>query len=221
MPRRGSRRRTLVLDGEPWRDVPSDVVSEAGLKPGADVDPGSVGPALAEFELRCARDRVVRLLTYRDRSTSDLSERLAEDGYLPETVASVLERLTTLGLVDDERFARSFARSLTQARGLGRSRALRELTSHGVEPVLAGAALDEALPVERERAAAGVLARTLAARSGATRDKVAGRLARRGYAPRVALEAARGAFDDLETAVSEDLWDDAKPTDAQDGLDGL
>ena len=217
VPRRGSRRRTLVLDGEPWRDAPSELVSEAQLRVGAEIDPGELSERLAEIEPRCARERAVRLLTYRERSTKELADRLREDGYLPETVTAVLERLAAAGFVDDDRFARSLARNLTQIRRLGRSRATRELTAHGIDPQLAEEALDEALSVDDESAAAGELARTLALKTGATRDRIASRLLRRGYAPRVALSAAREAM----SAVDEDPWDGSDPAGAQDGLDGL
>ena len=217
VPRRGSRRRTLVLDGEPWRDAPSELVSEAQLRAGAEIDPGELSERLAEIEPRCARERAVRLLTYRERSTKELADRLREDGYLPETVTAVLERLAAAGFVDDDRFARSLARNLTQIRRLGRSRATRELTAHGIDPQLAEEALDEALSVDDESAAAGELARTLALKTGATRDRIASRLLRRGYAPRVALSAAREAM----SAVDEDPWDGSDPAGAQDGLDGL
>jgi regulatory protein len=221
VPRRGSRRRTLVLDGEPWRDAPSDVVAEARLKQGSDVDPTELGRMLADIEPRCARDRAVRLLTYRERSISDLGDRLAEDGYLPETITGVIERLVSVGLVDDERFARAFARSLTQIRRLGRSRAARELAAHGIEPRLASEALDEALSVDDEMSAAVALARSLAARPGVTRDKIAGRLARRGYTPRIALEAAREAMSEAEDASAGEPWDVHDAVPAPDGLDGL
>ena len=219
--RRGSRRRTLVLDGEPWRDVPSDVVSQAHLKQGSEVTPEELSSRLEEIAPRCARDRAVRLLTYRERSVSELSDRLSEDGYHPDTVSGAIERLTSIGLVDDERFARSFARSLTQIRGLGRSRAARELASHGIAPDLAADALEEALPPEDEQAAANDLALKLACRSGATRDKITGRLLRRGYAPRVAIAAAREAMQSPESDAADHPWDDRDGSAARDGLDGL
>ena len=221
VPRRGSRRRTLVLDGEPWRDAPSDVISEAHLKPGAEIEPDDLSERLAEIEPHCARDRAVRLLTYRERSMKELSDRLHEDGYLPATVAEALERLAVAGLLDDDRFARSLARNLTQIRRLGRSRAARELTAHGIDPLLAEEALDEALSVDDESAAAGELARTLAVKTGATRDKIASRLLRRGYAPRVALTAAREAMSAVESAVDEESWEGSGPDGPSDGLDGL
>ena len=221
VPRRGSRRRTLVLDGEPWRDVPSDVVSEAHLKADAEVDPGDLAARFVEIEPRCARDRAVRLLTYRERSVKDLTDRLEQDGYLPEVVSAAVTRLVDVGLVDDERFARSLARNLTQIRRVGRGRASRELSGHGIDPELAADAIDEALSVEDEVAAARDLARSLSSRTGATRDKVASRLLRRGYAPRVALTAARDAMDEFESAGDDEEWEDPEGERAPDELDGI
>jgi regulatory protein len=192
------------------------VVSEAHLRAGDEVDPGELRERLAGIEPGCARDRAVRLLTYRDRSRTELRERLAEDGFLPETVSAVVDRLTDVGLVDDERFARSFARSLTQIRHLGRSRASRELAARGIDPELAAEALDEALSVEAEEAAAGEFSRSLARRPGATRDKIAARLARRGYSPRVALSAARQAMEASESESDPDRWPGPDPCDGED-----
>jgi regulatory protein len=220
VPRRGSRRRTLVLDGEPWRDASADVLAVAHLEQGSEIDPADLQDTLAAAEPRCARERAVRLLTYRERSVAELRERLADDGYLPETIDGAIERLASAGLVDDERFARSFARNITQIRRLGRVRALRDLISHGVDPDLATSALDEALPIEDEYLAARDLARALAGRPGVTRDKIAGRLVRRGYAPRVALTAAREAM--LEADERADgSWEEGESDGPADGLDGL
>ncbi len=221
VPRRGSRRRTLVLDGESWRDVPSEVVSEARLKADTEVDPTDLCARFSEIEPRCARDRGVRLLTYRERSVKELTDRLTEDGYLPEVVSATVTRLVDVGLVDDERFARSLARNLTQIRRLGRGRAARELAEHGIDPELAAEALDGALSLEDEGAAARTLARSLASRTGATRDKVASKLLRRGYAPRVALTAAREAMDEVDSVGRHESWEESEGEQAADGLDGI
>lgn len=216
--RHGSRRRTLLLDGEPWRDVPLDVIARAHLDVGQQIDSDVLLEVLAAFEPSSARDRAVRLLTYRERSVSELRERLAEDGYSLGVIDSVVERLREIGLVDDERFARSFARNLTQVRGLGRMRAQRELASRGIDAALTTDALDDALPLEVEARTAAMLARVFAARTGATRDKVAARLARRGYSASIALSAARDAIESAAHDGNEEVWP-APDTDSEDGLD--
>lgn len=202
--RRGSKLRQVFLDGEPWREASSEALAQAGLHVGDEVDAADVETRLAAVEPVAARERALRLLTYRERSVATLEARLIDDGYPPEVARAVVADLCRVGLVDDERFAHSLARTLTQARGLGRARVLRELAQAGIWEELALVAADEALPQEAEIEAAERLAARAAARSGATVDKVAARLLRRGYRPAVALAAARAALDAAGRPARED-----------------
>ena len=74
---------------------------------------------------------------------------------------------------------------------------------------LSRASLDEALPPDAELEAAATLAHALAARPAATVDRIAARLARKGYSPAIALRAARAAFATLERDAADDAgeWD--------------
>jgi regulatory protein len=203
-PRRGSKVRELMLDGEPWRVACSAAVAKLGLAVGVDVDPTELEARLAAVEPVCAREQALRLLTFKERSVAGLSGRLTDEGY-PEAVSRlVVNDLVRIGLVNDDRFARAFARTLTHVRGLGRTRALRELAQAGIADDLALRAVDEALPLEDEAATARRLAEAAASRPGATVDKVAGRLLRRGYRPGVALGAARAALESAGRQGAED-----------------
>lgn len=195
-PRRGSKRRRLLIDDDPWRETSSEVVARLELAEGDSVELTELDDALAQIEPACAKERAIRLLTYRERSSADLAKRLLDDGY-PEPVAhSVVAGLADLGLVDDARFAASLAHSRS-SRGMGRTRALRDLAAAGIDEETALAAVDEALPPEDESASARVLAGKAASRRGATVDKVASALLRRGYRPALAFAAAREAIGEL------------------------
>lgn len=192
---RGSKRRTLVVDGEPWRCVSAAVVRELGLRSGDTIDIGDLEKQIAEAALRLARERALRLLAARERTTSELLKRLLEDGYDEATSRATVERLADTGLVNDERFAEAMARSLIVSRGLGRGRALRELTRKGVGDELAASALDELAAPEGESRRAGDAARRLV-RAGDSVPRLAARLARRGFAPGEAFSAARETLPD-------------------------
>jgi regulatory protein len=209
-PRRGSKVRLIVLDDEPWRTTSADVVARLELEAGAEVDLADLAVRIGETELSCAREKAIRLLTYRERSAAGLRGRLMEDGYSETAAAAVTTDLERIGLIDDERFAHALARTLTQARGLGRGRVSHELARAGISEDLAAEVLEEALPPDAELDAARRLARVAAARPGATRDKVASRLLRRGYRPAVALAAARIELDDALTRESDDSGDSAE-----------
>jgi regulatory protein len=203
--RRGSRRRQLYLDDQEWRAVSADVVRELGLRVGHIESLDDLSTHIDAAEPRLARDRALRLLTYRDRSVDDLSCRLSDDGYPSETATRVVGDLVRVGLVDDARFAASTARVLATIRGFGRLRILRELDAHGIDPEMAAAAVSEALPEELELESALRLARAMAARPGADVSRVAARLARKGFAVALSLRAARQVLGESRVDDGSDL----------------
>jgi regulatory protein len=142
-------------------------------------------------------ERALGLLAVRPRSRRELERRLLHAGFEDTEVADVLGRLERVGLIDDEAFARGLAE---QAFGNRRSgvRAVREaLASKGVAPATSAAVIRELGGDEEERALE--LARSRATRLGGLPQEKAyarlvGLLARRGYAPGVARDAARVAL---------------------------
>ena len=91
-----------------------------------------------------AYGRAVKYLAYRARSEAELRTRLARAGFAPAAIAPVLEKLRALKFLDDEAFARGFARARIEDRGYGPLRLERELRQKGVAPALVGRILDEA-----------------------------------------------------------------------------
>jgi regulatory protein len=204
-PRRGSRRRVLHADDQEWRSTSADVVKAIGLREGHVEPLDDLSDRLDAVEPRLARERAYRLLAYRDRTARELRERLEEDGYPSPVGAALVADLVRVGLVDDDRFARTTARTLATIRGFGRVRIVRELEARGVDPSLAVAATTDALPLEDEEASALRLARALASRPSADVARVATRLARKGFAPAIALRAARQALADGPDGDAPDL----------------
>ena len=203
-PQRGSRLREIVVDGEPFRTTSLDVIRALGLRAGTIMPPEELAARLDTEEPRIARERALRLLGYRDRSSTDLRARLVADGFTSRVAADVVADLSHVSLVDDDRYAASTARNLTSVRGFGRSRARRVLLSQGVDAQTADRAVSEALPAEAEEEAARSLARALARRPDASTERVATRLARRGYPTALALRLA-------QEAVAEAGGDDMPP----------
>ena len=86
----------------------------------------------------------LRLLTYRDRSTTELAKKLRERSFDNNEIESVLKRCIELGYLDDERFATSRARALVNSGRAVGIRALNELRRAGLDQGLAEKALAEA-----------------------------------------------------------------------------
>jgi len=83
------------------------------------------------------------LLESRARSVADLRRRLVTAGYRPTLVEDALGRLTELGFLDDEAYARAWVESRDRARPRGEHALRRELALRGVERPLIDTVLDE------------------------------------------------------------------------------
>ncbi len=147
-----------------------------------------------------AREIALRQLTVRARSRAELGRALARKQVPDEVAKTVLDRLTEVGLVDDEVFARDWL-----AAGVRRQRSRRallaELAEKGVERDVAEAAAAE-LDSERDYAVARAYAERKAAGLGrvdptARYRRLASALARRGFPAGVVAQVTREVLADL------------------------
>ncbi|HEY7828537.1 MAG TPA: regulatory protein RecX [Candidatus Limnocylindrales bacterium] len=102
----------------------------------------------------------LRFLEVRSRSVEEVRRRLSQAGYRPELIAGAIERLVTIGLLDDALFARLWIESRDRARPRGEAALRRELSLRGVDREQINAALEERRDVAeaaaQERAVAGL-----------------------------------------------------------------
>jgi SOS response regulatory protein OraA/RecX len=161
----------LLVDGEPWRTVPDEVVVRCGLRADLELD----RPLLRRLrrELRHAEAIAVagRTLRRRDLSTRRLAERLETAGVPREAERSALLALAEARILDDERLAKARASTLAE-RGWGNAAIAARLESEGIGEADARTAL-AGLPAEPTRA------RTVS--QGLSRPKAWALLARRGF----------------------------------------
>jgi regulatory protein len=78
-----------------------------------------------------AMDAALKLLSFRARSESELSDRLGQKGFSHEVITSVLGRLRELGFINDKNLARDLVESQRRS-GRGDHRIRRELIKRGV-----------------------------------------------------------------------------------------
>ncbi len=88
------------------------------------------------------RNSAYRLLSRRDHSERELQLKL-ERRFEPETVTTVIENLRAQDLVNDRRFAKSFARQLLAKGPCGERLIQRKLGLRGVAPAIIDQTLDE------------------------------------------------------------------------------
>ncbi len=84
-----------------------------------------------------------RFLEARARSVVEVRRRLTVAGYRPDLIEGAIARLLTIGLLDDEAFARHWVESRDRARPRGEMALKRELRLRGVDPEVIAATLDE------------------------------------------------------------------------------
>lgn len=147
---------------------------------------------------------------------------LARRGVPDDVVQSLLDRFEEVDLVDDEQFSRMWVRSRHTGRGLSRRALAQELRQRGVAEGTIREAVEEIGPGDELAAARDLVRRRLPALCGddplrRTR-RLAGMLARKGYAADVALQAIR---EEAEAAgLDDDPPVEAGPDGSQEDLTG-
>jgi regulatory protein len=95
-------------------------------------------------------EAAARFLEARSRSVIEVRRRLTSAGYRVELVDGAIERLTELGMLDDEAFARAWVESRDRARPRGERAIREELRLKGIDR----ATMDVVLAERRDAAAA-------------------------------------------------------------------
>jgi regulatory protein len=108
------------------------------MKPRTDGEPST--------DVGAAREAALRLLERTRRTRIDLARRLKDKGFAPGTIDEVLERLASVGLVDDVEYARAWLAGRWGRRPSGWRRLEQELRQRGISAetaALARARLEE------------------------------------------------------------------------------
>lgn len=155
----------LSLDGEYIATVNADYWFTCGIKSGEEISPEQLEELLSESSRRKMMNKALDLLSMRDYSRRELSDKLVTKawekrdqkdldlGTLKAQASDICDRLEELGLLDEERFARSYVDELLRRKHLSESGLKTALIQKGVaretiEVVLADLEVD---PVEQVR----------------------------------------------------------------------
>lgn len=189
--------------------------SASGLRParrGAEGGPGAPGASASSRPPAAgsdgepdphdvARKIVLRQLAMGPRTRRQLEDKLRDRGCEQQVAARVLDRMTSVGLVDDEAYAEMFVRSKQETKGLATSALRHELRQKGVSDEVVDAALAEVDPDHEKEQARDLVARRLRTMRGLDREvqtrRLAGFLARKGYGSGVSYQVIREALDEL------------------------
>jgi len=152
-----------------------------------------------------ARSIALRLLTGAPRSRAELAEAMARKDVPDDVAAAVLDRFTTVGLIDDAEYAQMLVRSGHADRGLARRALELQLRRKGIDDELVANALGT-LDADQEEATARELARRrLASMSGLAGEvrarRILAMLGRKGYPTGLAVRIVRELVDDENSGI--------------------
>ena len=122
--------------------IATDAIPRLGLAVGREVTPELVHGIEDEGAALRTYDRALRLLAARGRSIRELRRRLLMAKEPEHHVSAALEKLESMGLLDDAEYARQLARSQMVGRGYAPRRLQQELARRGVARDVADRAIE-------------------------------------------------------------------------------
>lgn len=135
-------RKSIFVDGEFVAGAHEEVVVALGLCVGQSFDGDRLADIIRAETVRKARESALHLLGYRDRTKSEIKMHLIRRDYPEDIVDEIIDRLSRVELLDDEKFSRDWVRSRSAAKPMGRTRLAWELRSRGIDAPLIQEALE-------------------------------------------------------------------------------
>lgn len=132
----------IYLDDEYRTTVDALYFGSCGFRDGMELDESQAEAFLRQANDRRAFNKAASLLSMQDRTRRQLLDRLTED-FGEASAEAAVDRLEELRLVDDARYARSFADELQRRKNAAPRRIRQELIGRGIDPDTADETLAE------------------------------------------------------------------------------
>ena len=178
----------IQVDGASCILLPDQDIARLGLTIGSTIEETDLASLQSTAELAEAMRVGLRYLSVRPRSCREIELRLLREKLEQETIEQTIDRLTTLGYLDDRNFAAAFARDRIRLRPCGVRRMKADLLSRGVSSCDADDGIESAM-VEQDVNEHELLQQVASARAsklddldkGVARRRLFGYLSRRGF----------------------------------------
>ena len=142
----------LYIDGEFALKIDTETFLSSRFKIGGEITDEELKELIDASNEKRAKEKALWLISYRDHSKKELSEKLRRDSD-DEAAHKAVERMEELGLIDDEKYARRYAEELINVKHLSVRGARYKLTEKGIDRELADEILEELDPDPREHIA--------------------------------------------------------------------
>lgn len=131
-PQKRKGRFNLFVDDEFITGLHEEIFLKFNLHEDDEIDDTTIASIIQKEKILSAKDKALRLLTYRPRSVDELRHKLIQAGYKENIYDQVIQDLIRVGLLNDVSFAESFARTKIIQRPLGKRLMIQELKSKGI-----------------------------------------------------------------------------------------
>ena len=140
----------IYIDGEFAFNLDRAVTEEHNLNVGTALNDEEIHSLLNESDFRRAKEKAMWLISFRDYSRKELEDKLLKD-YSEDSVQKCLDRLEEIHLLDDERFAKRYAKDLFEIKKLSVSNVKYKLMEKGIDKYLIEDIIDDIEPDENEQ----------------------------------------------------------------------
>jgi len=185
--------------GRPAAEFPTRSGSRSDGRSGSEHEqPNEPKPAAEEKSGKRASNVSMHQLARRGMSRWELEQVLAKREIEPEIAAAELDRLESVGLLDDAALAVTLVYTQHTRKGLGRSAIQQELKRRHIDPVIIEDALEEIADDDELERATELAVKRIGQLSSyddeTVKRRLHGFLARKGYSSSVVRQAMDAAF---------------------------
>lgn len=127
----------IHIDGEYRATVDSDFWYSEKYRYLKEINEDELTELLSEVGFRRAYNKALDILSRRPYGTKELIKKLCEKSFSKESSERACERLTELGLLNDEEYARILSEELYSRKGYSPQRVKKELIFRGIDREIA------------------------------------------------------------------------------------
>lgn len=132
----------LYIDGEYVMKLDTQTLIENRFDVGREIDDDDLREIISLSNERRAKEKALWLISYRSHSKKELKDKLKRE-YDEEAAEKAADRMEELGLINDEEFARQYARKLILTKKMSARAAEYELIRKGIDKALSGEIISE------------------------------------------------------------------------------
>ncbi len=122
----------VQLDSGEKLYLDEEIVYLHALRAGMSLNDEMLEQILYQSNLHRCRERALYLLSYREHSSKELTDKLLR-GYDADIAQQVVDKMEEIGLLDDMRYGRTLAKSLIEHKKFGLQRASYEMRNKGLD----------------------------------------------------------------------------------------